>query len=243
MKKLIALVLTLALAGSLVCAGTAEETEADEAVSRTLSTSYFEENKDFFRMEVSEDGETTYIQTIAEAENRAFSTPYENDRYYSIVFPELMITNGSEDAEQSSLFRIWIRYRGTKSLNISAVSFVIDGGDYRFMDVTTADWSATKEDGTEAQDAVIILGSDPINATCFAGLFAKAIEYAQNHMNDPDTPVPDVTMILHGDEEVEVLLPVDFWTETAMFAYSLESIEGFSYLTSTTGTPCIFSQQ
>lgn len=237
MRKAVALVLSLFLAVSLMAAGTAE---AGDTMSGLFDISCFEENKEFFRTEVSEDGTTVYIQTLASAENRAFSTPYENDHYYSTVFPELMITGWDTEIDRIPLFRLWVRYRGTKHLNIGAVSFLIDGTDYRFLDVASPDWTATKEDGTAAQDMVLVLGANPVNATCFASLFSNAIEFTRNRLDDPETPQPDITMILHGEEEdTAVTLPADFWSEVAMFAYNLDSINGFSFLTSTTGTPCM----
>lgn len=235
MKRITALILILILAVFLAASGNAEGTKA-----RTLDISCFEEQKDFFRTEVSEDGTTAYIQTLAAAENRAFSTPYENDLYYSTVFPELMITGWDTETERIPFFRIWIRYRGTKHLNIGAVSLISDGTDYRFLDVSSPDWIATKEDGTAAQDVQLVLGSDRNNAACFATLFSGAVEYAQSRMSNPEAQQPDISMVLHGDEEdIPVTLPADFWSEMAMFVYSLDSINGFSYLTSATGTPCL----
>lgn len=237
MKRIAALILMFILTATLAVTGTAE------TASRMFDPSYYGENKEFFRTEVSEDGTAAYIQTPAAAENRAFATPYENDLYYSTVFPELMITGWDAETDKIPFFRIWIRYRGTKHLNIGAVSLIIDGTDYRFLDVTSPEWTATKEDGTAAQDMALVLGSNPNNATCFAMLFSRAIEYARNSLDDPSTPQPDIPMILHGDEETAVTLPADFWSELAMFAYSLDSINGFSYLTSATGTPCIIRNQ
>ncbi len=236
MKRITALILTSILVIIRAVSGIAENTET---ATRMFDPSYYQENSDYFRTDVSEDGSTAYIQTLAAAENRAFSTPYENDLYYSTVFPELMITGWDTETERIPFFRIWIRYRGTKHLNIGAVSLIADGTDYRFLDVSSPDWIATKEDGTAAQDMVLVLGSNPNNATCFALLFSRAIEYARNGLDDPATTQPDISMILHGDEEIAVTFPADFWSELAMFADSLDSINGFSYLTSVTGTPCL----
>ena len=238
MRRITAWILMLIMSVSLVAAGSAEKTEADGSMAKEFDASCFTENRDYFRTDVSEDGQTAFIQTLVTAENRAFTTPYENDLYYSAIFPELMITNWHEE-EQIPFFRIWIRYRGTKQLNIKAVSLIIDGTDYRFLDVSSPDWIATKEDGTAAQDVQLVLGSTPINATCFAILFSKAIEYAQAQMGDREASKPEVSMILVGDETVKADLPADFWSEMAAFAYSLDSINGFSFLTSIAGTSCI----
>ena len=239
MKRITALVLMLIMTVSLVAAGSAEKTEADGSMAKGFDASCFTENRDYFRTDVSENGQTAFIQTLVTAENRAFTTPYENDLYYSAIFPELIITGWHEEKERIPFFRIWIRYRGTKQLNINAVSLIIDGTDYRFLDVNTPGWNAIKDDGTAAQDVQLVLGSTPINAACFAMLFSKAIEYTQARMKDPEASKPEASIVLVGDETVKADLPADFWSEIAAFAYGLDSINGFSFLTSTAGTSCI----
>ena len=60
---------------------------------------YFEENY-AFEKEISEDGESVWFQTRTDAEKRAFSTPYDNDTYYSVIFPELAVRNYPRPAER-----------------------------------------------------------------------------------------------------------------------------------------------
>lgn len=242
MKRLIALILALMLCISLIPAGVAEQTEADETMSGKPDFSCFTDHPEYFRKDVSEDGNTAFIQTQVPAEYRSFSTPYENDLYYSTIFPEIMIRGWSDEKSQTPFFRIWIRYRGTKHLNISTVSVIIDGTDYRFENVSSPDWIATKEDGTAAQDVMLVLGSNQVNATCFASLFSKAIEYTQERLKDQEAPQPDVSVVLHGDENTIITLPSDFWAELAMFAYNLDAINGFSSLTSSAGTLCMIQK-
>ena len=241
-KRIIALILALTMSTILICAGTAEHTEAEETMSGKPDFSCFTDNQEYFRTEVSEDGTTAFIQAQVPAEHRAFSTPYENDLYYSTIFPELMINGWQEENKQVPFFRIWIRYRGTKHLNVESISLIIDGTDFRFVNVSSPDWIATKEDGTAAQDMMLVLGSNQINAACFANIFSKAMEYTQELLKNPDAPQPDVSIILHGDGNTEITVPADFWAELAMFAYNLDAINGFSSLTSTAGTLCMIQK-
>ncbi len=228
MKRIIAL--TLALVLSIGCAA---------ADNKSFNIRFFKDNASFFRFTEPEGGESAFIETLETAERRAFMTPYDSETYFSTVYPEIMVSDYTEDEAEHAAFRIWIRYRGTKHLNISTVSFILDGMEYRFLDVTTPDWTATKEDGTAAEDAMIMLGKDISNATFFAGLLAKAVEYAGTKTADQETALPEMTMILHGEEDVEVTLPAAFWEETAAFAIALDSINGFQFLTKYyTGTPC-----
>ena len=86
---------------------------------------------------------------------------------------------------------------------------------------------------------MIMLGKDISNATFFAGLLARAVEYAGPKTADQETALPEVTMILHGEEDVETALPAAFWEETAAFAIALDAVGGFQFLTRYyTGTPC-----
>ena len=235
MKKLTAFLLTVSILFTL--AASAAESMKEE-LPKTLDVSYFVQNSQYFRTEETEDKTAVSIQTAAGAENRAFSTPYESDLYYSTVFPEILVANGQDESNGSCFFRIWFRYRGTKHLNIRAVSISLDGITYTFREVSPEDWTATKEDGTAAQDVVLILGRDPDNAACFASLFAKAAEYAAKRTADENTPKPEAKVILRGDEDVETDLPEGFWSETAIFVFSLDAVQGFPFLATTTGTPC-----
>ena len=229
MKRIIALV--LALVFSIGCAA---------ADNKSFNAGFFTDNDSYFEFTVPEDGNSAFIEVKGmSAGNRAFVTPYDSETYYSTVYPELMITDYTAEEAQNAAFRIWIRYRGTKHLNISTVSFILDGIEYRFLDVTKPDWTATKEDGTAAEDAMIMLGRDISNATFFAGLLAKAVEYMEAKVTDPETSLPEAALILHGEEDVETVLPRAFWEEMAVFALSLDEINGFQFLTrSYTGTPC-----
>ena len=229
MKKIVALV--LALVFSIGCAA---------ADNKSFDAGFFADNASLFSVTVPEGEDSAFIEIRdMSAGSRAFVTPYDSETYYSTVYPELMITDYMAEDAQNAAFRIWIRYRGTKHLNISTVSFLLDGIEYRFLDVTTPDWTATKEDGTAAEDAMIMLGRDISNATFFAGLLAKAMEYMEAKVMNQETSLPEAALILHGDEDVETALPSAFWEEMAVFALSLDEINGFQFLTRNyTGTPC-----
>ena len=62
MRRIIVLIPALLLAAVLITAGAAENTETDGTIPGTLNISYFEENGEYFRTEVSEDGTAAYIQ-------------------------------------------------------------------------------------------------------------------------------------------------------------------------------------
>lgn len=233
MKRFAALLLFLVLLPLALPAG-AESTAEFELT-------YFEENY-AFEKEISEDGESVWFQTRTDAEKRAFSTPYDNDTYYSVIFPELAVRNYPRPAEREGELRIWIRYRGTKELNVDAVSVFAGGEEYRFLDVYEPERIARKEDGTYAQDIAIRLGSSLYNATCFSVLMAEAYDTSMRMAENPDAELPKVRLVLHGGEETEITPPPVFWQELALFsAYIQQSPGNGRFLTAGEGTPCVMA--
>lgn len=234
MKFFAALVLVLAL---LPLAALAEA-----PISEGVSLAYFEDNDAVFEAEYSEDGEEAWFQTRAKAESRAFDTPYDNATYYSVIFPELAVRNYSRPAEREGELRIWIRYRGTKALDVDAVSVLAGGEEYRFLDVYEPERAAQKEDGTFAQDIAIRMGSNLYNATCFSVLLAEAYDAAVRMASSENAELPKVRLLLHGMEEAEIVPPAAFWQEMALFAAFVQEQAGNArFLTRGEGTPCVMA--
>ena len=81
MKRITALVLMLIMSVLLITDGSAEKTEADE-MAKGFDTSCFTENKDYFRTDVSEDGQTAFIQTLMTAYSSNGTTPTDKALEY-----------------------------------------------------------------------------------------------------------------------------------------------------------------
>ena len=244
MKKAIALLLCLALATGLVPALAETGTDVVD-VPEVFDTSFFSQNPGTFTIDIPESStDTAYITINNSNEARSFGHPYVSEKYYSIVFPELMVMDYSEETNRMPFLRIWFRYRGTKRLNINAVTFMSDTGEYRFTDVTEPDWIATKEDGTEAQDLMIFAGKREDTAYFFAYLLDASAQYYVQKCSTEDkssVPAPAWKVVLHGDEDITVTLPEGFWTDMGIFALSLNKINGFSYILKNDGSPCEFT--
>ena len=240
MKRIAALVLSLVLAVS--CAAASEEGAEAAQPPAVFDTGYFEQETSF-TVTKSDDGQTAFIMAGLPAEQTAFTTPYESDTYVSAVFPDIIVSDYASGAP-SPHFRVWIRYRGTRPLNVTSVSFKSADKEYLFTDVAREEWTAVREDGTAAQDLLIVLGSDRNNAECFAScLLAPGMEYFSarygSGKDNPDATKPALVMVLHGDEEIEAELPDVFWMEMGMFGMALDAVNGFSCLAGDAGTPCL----
>lgn len=244
MKKAIALLLCLALATGLIPALAETGTETEEN-TRVFDMSIFSENPRTFTVDRPESNpDTVFITTNNSNEVRSFEHPYVSEKYYSTVFPELIVLNYPEEKERLPILRIWFRYRGTKRLNINAVTFMTDEGEYRFTDVTLPEWIATKEDGTEAQDLMILAGNRENTANFFADLFAVSmIYYVERYGTNGNSsvPAPAWKVVLHGDEDITVTLPEGFWADMGVFSFSLNQTDGFSWLGLNEGSPCEFT--
>ena len=235
MKKVLALLLSLALTVS--CTAALAETETEAAKPLDLST--FEKNSEVFSLAASEDGSSAMVVVNQTAEHRAFSTPYDHPEYYSVIFPALIVLNYPDEANRIPVLEIYISYRGTKALNISSVSFiggVMSRRDHRF----TPEVSRSAEDGTAGEEMLIALGRTAADSGLLLDLIMDGYGYTNlNYAKGEDSQgkLPDWTVILHGDEDVEISLPKSFWTELGLMTVALNEADAFERLSLLSGTP------
>lgn len=233
MKRIIALVLALMMAAGLAAAA-AEETP------EFFDVSYFEKNEDIFQVNVSQDGESVTISSKELMENRAFSTPYDTESYYSAIIPDIAVLNYPREQERQAAIRIRIIYNGTKPLNITSATFI--GGGYEFTLSEIAVGSAPEQDGVYTETMAVIGGNSNNNILFLATLMADSVSYAQrryiNEGADENAALPEWTLILHGDEDVTVQLPASFWADIALFTLSLTDMNALGLIARNQGTPC-----
>lgn len=230
MKRIIAWILAAAL---LLSAASAL---ADDAV---FSSDFFEQNDKIFTLEVDKDNDAGVVTANSSAEGKSFSTPYDSESYFSMIFPELIIGNYSQKDKQIGVFRIWIRYNGTKFLNIHSVSFIIDGVTYDITEISDPSRVMTRDDGTCTEVLLIKFGKNC--AKFVARLCANAYMYMNSRYGksgDKSTEAPKMTMILHGDEDIEVTVPDAFWDDMGVFAVALNNTNGYAEIGNSKGSPC-----
>ena len=237
MKKIAAMLLALTLVPALSAAGSAREMPA------AFDTSAFEQNSGIFDLSVGEDGGTAVITTLESSEKRAFSTPYGSEKYYSTVYPDLAVLDYPTEGRRASL-RIWIRYNGTKQLNLSSVTFVTDWYEYTFPGLAAVRTDTGREDGVFGEDLVIVTGGGK-GIQFLADLLAGAIDYTGSRYGEggnKEAALPAWSLVLHGDEDLTVALPEGFWTDLGLFAAALDQTNGLSFLTREEGMPCEITQ-
>lgn len=216
---------------------TAEPSQAAGAASNGFNLSFFtsEDTSGMFNVSYYDDSDTALIESIVDTQSIAFSHKYESSYYYSIMKNNLFVMNYSSDDPMPVLCAI-IDYRADQPLNISAVSFIIDGTTYTFTDVADASRNAQVDHGID-ENLLIIFGSR--NWDFFAAYAEKALLYLDSWMVDNDTEAPEIRMILHGaDEDVETTVPAYFMLDTGMFILSLANMDSLPLLAEMDGNPC-----
>ena len=171
--------------------------------------------------------------------------PEEREGEYRITFTDGMDTVTRRTPipeEQEGELRIWIRYRGTQELRIDSASVFIGEEEYRFLDLYEQEMAAVKKDGIYAQDVAIRMGGNAINARCFAYLLSFGTLWAQEMAEKGTAALPDVRLVLHGQEDVELTLPESFWNGISVFVPFVLAGGNGPFLTRGPGTPCLMQE-
>ena len=232
MKRILSLILAAAL---VFLAGAAA---ADD---EKFSSEFFETNNKIFKLEVDTENDAGIVTINNDAQGKAFSTPYDSQTYFSMIYPELIIGHYAQKDKQIGVFRIWIRYNGTKFLNIDSVTFMIDGVTYDISEISDPSRRMTRDDGTCTEMLLVKFGK---NCSKFvAKICAAAYDYVNKRYGkngDENTPVPQMKMILHGEgEDIEVMVPDEFWQDLGLFAVALNNTKGYEEIGNSKGSPCV----
>lgn len=133
-----------------------------------------------------------------------------------------------------------MNYYGKKPINAYSVTFIIDGTSYTVNDVGSADRIEVTESGDTCEHLLIRYGTN--NAELLADLMVKAMDYIIKKTNDAadeeSIVPPDVKLILHGTENLEVALPENFWYDMGVFAMLFIDNETLSVIGENDGNYC-----
>ena len=240
MKKALSLLLSLVMITAGSCA--LGETAETPARADHLDIAAFEKNPNIFSVSAVEDNSSAVISVNISPADRAFSTPYDSPDYYSVMFPCISVLNYAAEPERLPVLTIYLSYRGTKLLNISSVSFiggVMEQAEYRL----TVDGSRISEADKAAEEILITLGRAAIGTGLVTDLCTEGYGYTMrlryaNEGQDVSADPPEWTVILHGDEDVEIALPASFWIEMSALTNGLADADALGLLGSMAGTPC-----
>lgn len=229
MKKLFALVLSLALLLSAVSA-LADDGKFSLASFEALDG--FEIHKDeergiaFITLSVSSQQEISYVHK------------YESDNYYSTINNDILVINYS-GSSPTPVFRTWIYYFAMQQQDITSVTFILDGVSYHFTDVQYSEGPQKMEEGDTEEILLIKHGRNTADFT--AAIMAEGIHYLNEYYgkDNKDVPLPQMTMILHGREDIVVEdLPRGFWTDCGFMGLMMQKEGILHYIGENDGSTC-----
>lgn len=212
MKKLLALVLALVLS---CCALSAAFADVDLTTVR--------ENSNLFTLDVSDDGTAAFIESQLTVATRSFVHKYESDNRYSSTQWDVLLVN-YDTPDVYPVFRLWVNYCADEYLNLKSVSFIFDGKEYLFTGVSEdAEWHRKDEKGVIEQ-ALIKFGTSNL-------AFPAALENIFSGVDDIQAAAQSAkcTMILHGDEDIEVELGEGFFMDFLGVKLAYTGINGLDY--------------
>ena len=218
MKKLIALVLAVMMLAS--CAASAEDVrmrfESDEAQQVT-------------GMWVDETGSMAIIISRLDRNELVFDHPHACPGTPSSTEFDILVMNYHAD-DILPVLRLWVNYHADEALNISAVSFDVDGKVFRFDEVSQPG-TTTVRDGVYMESPMIVLGVGQLE-------FILALEMYVERLNESDGVLSGfVTMTLHGDTDVTVTLDASFLVDYLSVMRVLNSATALVYMQYVEGTP------
>ena len=156
-----------------------------------VDLTYVKENPDIF--EVYEGEGTCSISTTMTSGDLSFEHAHESEYYYSSTYFELWILDG-EDVIYPVLS---VNYCADDPLNITAVSFDVEGVRYTFQ---VEPDEPTQFDNGISEDHLIFFGPENI-------AFLAALENIVDAYDNADDLMENrITAILHGDEDLTVTL-------------------------------------
>ncbi len=228
MRKGLALLLFFAMLVS--CAAAFAE---EEVTPFDLKT--YEENTEYFTIDVNTEDDLAFVETTFDAEALAFTHKYDSEYYYSHIYNDIIVIDYSKEGERIPVFRTWICCRADVPHNIASVTFEIGGKAYTFTEVSDPDWNEQKENGY-AENLLIDYGYN--NWDFFAAVASNALSYILDE--EGNTPAPEMKMILHGDEDIEAMVPENYWGDFSFLIAPFIANSGswLMHLADNDGTPC-----
>ncbi len=201
------------------------------AFAASLNLTYVRNNPDLFTIDVNDDGDIVFVETVLTPEDRHFIHKYESDYLWSSTMWDVLgLGYGTNDAY--CVWRLWISYANdTGYKNIDSVTFVLNGTRYTFTDISDPSWQRKGNNGGYMEEMLIKFGLDNLD-------FVVALEQICNNLDSVDDF--SCTMILHtaGGEDISVTLGAGFALDFVMVKKAYIEMDGLDTITRvTTPTP------
>lgn len=214
MKKVLSLVLALLLACSL----------ASAAFAASLDLTTITDNPKLFSLEPSDDGEAAFIESQLSVKNRSYVHKYESANRYSSTQWDILIVNYNT-ADAYPVLRLWVNYCADNYLNITSVSFIVDGKEYLFTGISDPEKWHEKDEKGAIENVLIKFGTSNLQ-------FPVALENIFSGSDDVVATAEKAkcTMILHGDEDIEVELGEGFFLDFLTIKLGFTNMNGLDFL-------------
>ena len=187
---------------------------------------------DFYTLDIDEENEMAFIESIFSASERSFNHRYESSHYYSTTKFDIVVLNCY--TQPLPIMRLWINYIADDYQDIKAVSFDIGKQRYTFTDIITDNSKQEIENG-KVEELLILFGYD-------ASAFILALYDALG--DDYDWDNFSVKMTLYGKEEVTTTLNDVFLLDCMNMTHLLNETGYYTidYLSQVNQTPMKISQ-
>ena len=118
---------------------------------------------------------------------------------------------------------------------IHSITFEFEGKKYLFTDVGDAE-RVRKGEHDYTESLLVKYGQK--NSEFFSAILLASVKYAVS--KDENKTPPQMKMTLHGLEEIEVMVPDEFWEDFALLGlpFMANDLAWIKYIAKTEGTPC-----
>lgn len=176
------------------------------ALASTLDLSFVRNHTDkLYTIDVDTASDLAFIESQLSIEGRSFTHKYDSAYRYSYLKWDVLVMDYSAGANAVPCLRLWVVYAAdNRHQNINSVTFTIDGVDYTFTGVGSAERRTHDENGYR-ESMLIKFGMNNLDF-----LVAMDRVIPDDHDSVDDLANLPITLTLHGDEEFTVHLGSGF---------------------------------
>lgn len=195
------------------------------ALAATLDLSYVKNHTDkLYTIDVDSTDDIAFVETQLSVAARSFVHRYDSAYRYSSTKWDMLILDYSKGSDAVPLLRLWVIYcADNRYQNIHSITFNIDGVEYTFTNVGSADRRTHDENGYR-ESLLIKFGMDNLD-------FLAAIDRVipDDHSAVEDLQGLPATMTLHGDEDFVIQLDSGFFIDFLAMEEAFISSNGLDF--------------
>lgn len=214
MKKAISLLLVC-----LMLLGTVSAVMAEDVFDLT----FVRDNPDNYDLDINEASDCAFVESTLEPKERAFTHKDESDALYSHLWFDALVLDYSKSTRYP-VFRLWIVLCTENAYKyVDSVTFIVDGESFTFTGIDDSEWYEIKE-GDYRQEMLIKFGKTNVSFLIALENFCKKVaadDYSGSY---------DVRMVLHGREDIETTLGLNFLIDFLRIRNVMLNCNGLAFL-------------